>query len=164
LDKDLLKLLIDRNLTFMELVAYTTMTWWASSIVFCATIIGLSWWHRERVAGLRRLNWFCWAISAFFVSLPLYTILVFFLLVEIETETRWLLFRAGSRYHAPFAFRAVEVAVGYAGLCISVVLILWALVVLDLRRLAKREQHPTERFYRYRRKSPHSLASLASPK
>ena len=143
---EILKLLLERNFIFVEQIASTTMTWWVSSIVFCATILGLSWWHRDRLALLPFLHIVCGVIFLFLLSFPAYAFLIWHGVDMFESEIKLLLASAKAINHLPPSFQVIKIAVLMGALCFCGCLVLWILVWHDLAALkkAKKLKSPIE--------------------
>ena len=138
MNDEVFKILLDRNLSFLEQIASTTMTWWVSSIVFCPTIIALFLYHRERIAQLPYLNFVCFVVSLFILSLPVYASWVIYCLWNIENEIKDLLMHLGNSDKPPFALSGTRTAIEIGGSCFIAAFILWCIVWRDLLILKKK--------------------------
>lgn len=130
MEKEVSKILLEKNLSFLEQVASTTMTWWVSSIVFCPTIIAVFWYYRDNIVKLPilMLHFVCTVIFIFFLSLPVYAVWLVYGLVKIEKETKILLQSLGIKSNPPFSFKGVRCAIIIGGSCFLFTLVLWCIV------------------------------------
>lgn len=92
-----IKLLLDHKFKFIEIVANTSMTWWVSSVAFCATIVGIALWRREAIQELpnRYLIPLGAIIHIFFISVILYGLLVINRVVHLKNDISLLVGELG---------------------------------------------------------------------
>lgn len=140
MDDEIAKILLDRNLSFLEAVTSTTMTWWVSTIVFCPTVIALFWYYRDKIVILPKMNHVCFVVAVFLLSIPSYAAWVIVGLFHVEEETRNLLNYLDCAFETPFSFTGVKVAIFIGGSCFLFAFALWIYVWTDLNKLRKKTQ------------------------
>jgi hypothetical protein len=128
MSEETLRALLEHKLSFLETVAQTTMAWWVSSIVFCATVIAIFWGRREDVVTLPGLNLVCSLVSVFLFSFPIYAAWVVYGTHQIRLETQHILTQLGQPTDLLFEFTGVEVAVSIGGIVFSLMFFTWIYV------------------------------------
>lgn len=70
------QVLISRKLEFLRTVADTSMQWWVSSVLFCASVLGAMWSRRIEVMVMPYKRQVGFLLTFFFGSIVLYGALV----------------------------------------------------------------------------------------
>ena len=86
-----LELLLTHKFSTLDLMANTSMLWWVSSIVFCATIIATVYTHRAELCKLPHIHWVCLLITLFFLTFPAYGCWIIYSSQQIQSELMVLL-------------------------------------------------------------------------
>jgi hypothetical protein len=128
MDEEALRALLEHKLSFLETVAQTTMAWWVSSIVFCATVIAIFWGRRQDVVMLPGLNIVCSLVSVFLFSFPVYAAWVIYGTHRIHLETQDILLQLGLPTDLLFEFTGVKVAVSIGGTVFVLMFLTWIYV------------------------------------
>lgn len=75
----LMQFFIEQKMESLRSIQSTGMLWWASSVVFCSSLVGTVWYHREKLASLPILTSLGKAINFF-----LFTVIGFGILMVIK--------------------------------------------------------------------------------
>lgn len=66
---EMMMLILQHKLAFLNSIIDPLMIWYVSSVVFCASIISAVYINRKDIASIHGLNWFCSLILFFFSSI-----------------------------------------------------------------------------------------------
>jgi hypothetical protein len=69
MDQDSVKFLIERKIDFLNSVAQVCVIWWASSVVFCGSILAGVWAKREELKERKLLHSLGFVLLVFFSSI-----------------------------------------------------------------------------------------------
>lgn len=90
-EKKYLELFITHKFSMLDLLANTSMLWWVSSIVFCATIIAAVFTHKEKLCKLPHIHFACFLVTLFFLTFPAYGFWIIYCSNQIQSELLLLL-------------------------------------------------------------------------
>lgn len=111
---EIARIMIEQNISFLHVIAETTMTWWVTSIVFWAGILAGFWlykdelikWFREEIKAVAII------VSLFMLSFPIYGGYIAYKVSELRSETVGLLKLSGfDSLHGMAQFDVVQTAV-----------------------------------------------------
>jgi hypothetical protein len=80
--------ILEQKLSFINTGSQVSMLWWASSVVFCATIVGVVWLNRSTLINLPpELNFsFIILVVVFFITVVNYGFLVITATKKVKSE------------------------------------------------------------------------------
>ena len=137
MNNEVLKILLDHKLSFLDTIAQTSMLWWVSSIVFCCTIIAVLWHRREDIIKIPGLNMVCFLITVLLASFPVYAIWVILGTNKIEYETKYILKTLELPTDLLFEFTGIKIALFIGGTTFFLVLIAWLWIWKKLNQMSK---------------------------
>lgn len=107
--------LIDKKIALLTTIASTSMLWWVSATVFCATILGGIWRYREHIESAPFKRSLGFLLYFFFGSVVLYGLLVTVMTLIEFLDVRMLLSMIGAPanlFDAEFLWILLGVPVG----------------------------------------------------
>jgi|LakMenE18May11ns_1017448.scaffolds.fasta_scaffold9874352_2 hypothetical protein len=70
------ELLLGKKIELLSTIANTSMLWWVSSVVFCASLLGTIWAQKTEIKSLPFRKSLSFLLYSFFTSIVLYGVLV----------------------------------------------------------------------------------------
>lgn len=128
MDEETLRVLLDQKLSFLGIIAQTTMTWWVSSAVFCATAIAVFWVWRDDVVKLPGLNMICFMVSVFLFAFPLYAIWIIISTKMLGAEAQHILANLSGGGDLLIEFQTVMVAIAIGGIVFLLMFFTWLFI------------------------------------
>jgi hypothetical protein len=126
MDDIVIMALIDKKLALLTAIASTSMLWWVSSTVFCATLLGGIWRYKDMVQTVPYKKWLAFLLYFFFGSVVLYGFLVTVMTLLEFLDVRMLLTMIGAPanlFDAEFLWILIGVPIGTSSFVIF--LLVW---------------------------------------
>ncbi len=89
---EILNIILQHKLSFLDTMSNVAMLWWVSSVVFCGYIIAAVWMKRDEIEKKDfPLPWFFFIVFAFFFSIVVFGGWTIFVTTRLYQETNILL-------------------------------------------------------------------------
>ena len=92
---DPIQQLLAYKIQLLTTIANTSMLWWVSAVVFCASVLGAIWSRRSEAEAILRLKPMGFLLYFFFSSIVLYGLLVTIMVALQYRDIRFLLQKLG---------------------------------------------------------------------
>jgi hypothetical protein len=136
-DNPVLTKLLEFNFQFLGTMASVCMLWWASSVVFTASILSTIWLKAEEIRRSPWLNWFGAVITCLFLSMLVFGGWTIFATYQIQQETATILARLGEKQnHGLPLFRAMIAGISIGTTSFFFALLVWLKMWMTLRQPA----------------------------
>lgn len=119
--------LLELKINTLNVYATTGMTWWVSSIVFCATIIGAAWIKKDELEEFPLFNLLGWFLTFFFFSIVLFGIWAIISIQRLSNEVNSIqaALQLSPELSSDSTFYTYQVAYGLGTISFGVVLVIW---------------------------------------
>lgn len=140
--------LIELKLLTLHSLQSTGMTWWASSVVFCASVIAAVWNQRKTLVKRGFINWLGFAIGFFFISIVSYGAILTVHCLKLRSDVKYSGLAGAENFLQEFMITAIAYAIATTSFII--VTVSWFMLVHKLKKMYKQ---PEKRFDKLATKS-----------
>lgn len=133
---------IQTKLSTLYSLQSTGMSWWASSVVFCASIIGAIWYHRERLAPQKVMKSLEITIGVFFITIIGYGLVLAYHCMALRADV--LSLAPGNPEIQMFGKEFVITMIAYLAATSSFILITisWFILLRYIKKTKSTDQNP----------------------
>lgn len=86
MDHEIPKFLIEQKMHIYQTVGNVSMTWWASSILFCASILASVWLKRDLISALPYFGLLGGVLATFFLSLVVFGVCLYVYACDLQSD------------------------------------------------------------------------------
>ncbi len=140
MSNEVLTMLLQRKLTYVDTMTSAAMLWWVSSVVFCGYIISGIWTKRSEVIKLRAFHWFFFVIFVFFFSVVVFGGWIIYATNCLQHEAAQLLGLLNVSFRFLFEFTAIKYGTLIGTTSFVLVTVTWVSMWIYLAKEKKIEE------------------------
>ena len=104
MNEEVLRLLLEKNLSFLETLTSSCMLWWVSSVIFCGSLLAGIWTKQDDIREMPFFNWLFFVAFVFIASIVCFGFWVIEVSYRLESQAGNLLMLVNSKAEIPAGF------------------------------------------------------------
>lgn len=144
MNDEIVKILLQEKLTFLNTVANSYMLWWVSSILFCGSILSTVWIKQKEILSINKkgFNFFFVVVNFLFLSIIGFGVFGVIGLSKIKSEYDLLIATSKSSIIVPNSeFSSIQIGILIGTTSFLFVLVVWNLIYFQLRKNNKQTKN-----------------------